>query len=824
MEEPSVLDYVKSKLKFWERGGKIAIPDEPLPNMKPQPRPQATPQPVVEKPARPALRLRDWPWRTLLAVLFILLGQWAFEPSPTRTPGRGLILYGIGLAWLVLAYLRKEWVPAELPETGNGSDTLRIRFLPLVLSIPFMFLAFWFFKGNLFTPLNLTLWGICIALFLWAFWSPRPFARPDKSRARENGPEIQGNVLANDARPDAKTSVVSASQGEKVIELGVPFATRHGGSLTLRPDGAYTYTPPVWDNVPPGGVREVITYTLADSHGITSTSTLTIDVNDSDRPLDKRSFLRRVADFFGRDSWTITATRWGLLILAVAGLVIFFRVYRINTVPAEPFSDHAEKILDVYEVTQGETRIFFPRNTGREAIQMYLTVAVAWLFKTGLSFLSLKIGTMLCGLATLPYMYLLGKEIGGRRVALLALFFAGIAYWPNVIARVGLRFPLYPLFVAPVLYYLIRGLRTRNRNDFILSGLFLGIGLHGYSPIRILPFVVVAAFGIYLLHKQSQGARKQAVIWLALLALTSFVIFLPLARYWMENPGSFGYRAFSRVGTVETELSAPAWEIFLSNSWNSAKMFNWDDGEIWVHSVTHRPALDVISGGLFIIGIVWVLVRYIKRRHWLDLFLLISIPMLQLPSTLSLAYPGENPALNRAGGALVPTFLIVAIALDGLITAIRSRWSGRWGAVVTSGLVLSMMTVSAFQNYDLVFNKYASQFKSGAWNSSEMGQAIKQFEETYGTTDSVWIVPYPYWVDTRLPGVWAGIPNRDFALWPEQFEQSLDVSGPKLFILKPEDEASLDILEALYPQGVLTTYDSSADGHDFLKFFVPPEQ
>ena len=30
-EEPSVLDYLKSKLKFWERGGKIKIPPESEP-------------------------------------------------------------------------------------------------------------------------------------------------------------------------------------------------------------------------------------------------------------------------------------------------------------------------------------------------------------------------------------------------------------------------------------------------------------------------------------------------------------------------------------------------------------------------------------------------------------------------------------------------------------------------------------------------------------------------------------------------------------------------------------------------------------------------
>lgn len=145
-------------------------------------------------------------------------------------------------------------------------------------------------------------------------------------------------------------------------------------------------------------------------------------------------------------NWQIRFSTFGLLLLAVIGLAVFFRVYRLAQVPSEMFSDHAEKLLDVGDVLNGQTSIFFPRNTGREALQMYLTAAIAVLCGTGLSFMSLKIGTVLAGLLTLPYMYLLGKEVGNRWVGLLALFFAGIAYWPNVISRVGLRFPLYPLF------------------------------------------------------------------------------------------------------------------------------------------------------------------------------------------------------------------------------------------------------------------------------------------------------------------------------------------------------------------------------------------
>ncbi|HSK87942.1 MAG TPA: glycosyltransferase family 39 protein, partial [Anaerolineales bacterium] len=435
---------------------------------------------------------------------------------------------------------------------------------------------------------------------------------------------------------------------------------------------------------------------------------------------------------------------WIFLLIAATALVLFFRFSGTPSVPPEPFSDHAEKIVDVYEVSTGETHIFFTRNTGREAFQMYWTLFIAQFLGTGFSFLSLKLGTALLGFLTLPFIYLLGKEIGGSRVGLFAFLLAGIGYWPNVISRVGLRFPLYPLFVAPTLLYLIRGLRTRNRNDFLLAGLFLGIGLHGYSPMRIVPFIVVIAFLLYWLHSQSKGARKELPVWLTMLALVSLFVFLPLLRYWLANPEEFGFRAFTRLGGVEQPLPGPAWQIFFSNFWNAIRMFNYDDGEIWVHSVTHRPALDIVSAALFLIGVVLLLVRYIRQRHWLDLFLLVSIPLLLMPSILSLAFPGENPALNRAGGVYVVVFVIVALALDGFLTSL-----GRGGTrnALIWGLAGLLLLVSASQNYDLVFNQYYNSFRTGSWNSSDMGKTIQEFEQTYQRTDTVWIVPFPHWVD-----------------------------------------------------------------------------
>jgi hypothetical protein len=102
-----------------------------------------------------------------------------------------------------------------------------------------------------------------------------------------------------------------------------------------------------------------------------------------------------------------------------------------------------------------------------------------------------------------------------------------------------------------------------------------------------------------------------------------------------------------------------------------------------------------------------------------------------------------------------------------------------------------------------------------------MGQVISDFRARYGETDTVWIVPFPYWVDTRLPGVWAGIPNRDFALFKEDLPKSLGAPFPKLFMYWPEDTEAEKILRQLYPQGVVSRYTSAVNpSKDFMIFFV----
>ena len=80
-----------------------------------------------------------------------------------------------------------------------------------------------------------------------------------------------------------------------------------------------------------------------------------------------------------------------------------------------------------------------------------------------------------------------------------------------------------------------------------------------------------------------------------------------------------------------------------------------------------------------------------------------------------------------------------------------------------------------------------------------MGQVARDFISQYQIPISVWVVGYPNWVDTRLVANNAGFPGRDFELKPENISKTLSISGPKLFIINPEDQNAQATLLQLYP-------------------------
>jgi hypothetical protein len=98
---------------------------------------------------------------------------------------------------------------------------------------------------------------------------------------------------------------------------------------------------------------------------------------------------------------------------------------------------------------------------------------------------------------------------------------------------------------------------------------------------------------------------------------------------------------------------------------------------------------------------------------------------------------------------------------------------------------------------------------------------MKGFIESNGPAENIWIIPYPFWVDTRLPPVWAGLPIRDFAIRRDDLGSTVSVAGEKLFMFNLNDVDTMTMLMALYPQGKLTQYHSPVPTRDFYIFRLP---
>jgi hypothetical protein len=420
-------------------------------------------------------------------------------------------------------------------------------------------------------------------------------------------------------------------------------------------------------------------------------------------------------------AWSIRLTWQAVAFLAVLLVAIFFRYYQLDHIPAEMTSDHAEKLLDVNDVLNGLHPIFFVRNTGREAVQFYFTALLIRLFDLPVGHLALKIGTGLFGVMAIPFTYLLAKELYDDEVGLLAAALLAISQWHVAITRVGLRFPFTAAFAAPTLYFLIRGFKYNRRNDWLLSGLFLGIGLHTYTSLRVVPLLLALLVGLKLAFdlassvagsrlrpftafragseaqpeglkvegsepsnlqpstfqpstfQPSEASSLSVAFWVnALLAAAmALIAFLPLFRYMVDNPQAFWFRVLTRSSDIETHLPQNQWAVFFDNLKNALLMFNVKGDVVWVNTVPSSPVLDTITGALFVLGMAYVLWRLVRRADRRSAYLLAGLLVLFLPSVLSLAFPQENPSVVRAGG--VPVIVMIVASLPLALVARRLR-------------------------------------------------------------------------------------------------------------------------------------------------------
>lgn len=535
------------------------------------------------------------------------------------------------------------------------------------------------------------------------------------------------------------------------------------------------------------------------------------------------------------------------LLLAILGLGAYLRFHDLLNLPAEMTSDHTEKLNDVRTMLEGGLRpVFLPGNAGREAMEFYWLAFLMGPLGLPVSFQTMKLGMGLVSLLNVALMYRLGRELGGTALALAAAFLLAVAPWHLLITRIALRIAFAPLWVTVVAWLLLRAMRTGQRNDWLALGGAAALGVYGYTAYRAFILVVPAIVVAKLLHDRWVH-RREARPWLPpglaghLLAalLLAVVLALPILRYSRDYAEYFNHRSITRlVGDQPLEGAAFDQALdqnlrtqLLPNIQRALWMFNLTSDGAWFQSPPGRPALDTVAGALFLLGLVLVLVRGL-RRDWRYLSLAAAIPLMLATSYLAIAFPRENPSLSRASGALPLAIVIAALPLPGLVARWRAAL-GRRGlagaSLVVAGL-LAWMAVGSWQRY---FVEYRQIYDQSTHNTSEGAAAVRRFLDQDGTDIThVYYVGWENGWDFRALAYLLGEPSWNGLLGGQKPDWSDAATAaqpqvadpaPKLYLVGgPFAQAQLDTLKGYFPDARVEQQPSRVPGKEFWTVTVPP--
>jgi 4-amino-4-deoxy-L-arabinose transferase-like glycosyltransferase len=506
----------------------------------------------------------------------------------------------------------------------------------------------------------------------------------------------------------------------------------------------------------------------------------------------------------------------GLLLLGIVLIGAVFRLYQLDNLPADMFNDIAHIHIETEKVLSGDWMIYGEVFPGREPLLFYLNALLARFF--GLSFYTLKLSTALIGIATIPVIYLLGREAYNDVTGLLSALFLAVAKWHVLISRVGFRGILTPLTTALALYFLLRGLRRGKRADFLWSGSWLGLGLYGYTAALAVIPAVVLGLGLYALtgHGRDLWQVRRSLLLAVLVAL---LIALPLLRFMLvDGRDLFWLRPRTRVSETEAELPGEPLQVWLGNLARAAGMFNFRGDIVFRTNIPFQPHLASLTGALFLLGFALIVARWNRGGNAL---ILVFFVMMLMPTTLALAFPQEVPGAVRAGGAMATVMLFPAVAvvtiwhrLARAVPQLRSLWG--WSA-----LLAALALWSGLVNAKLCFVEYPQVLPGGNYPLfREMARVIDDF----GDDGPVFLKSVPFWDDkdairfqTKNHKEWGYGEEILFRINPTTFQDPAIQQGA-VIVNPQQDQESLRLLEQIFPQGVTLIYRNDEGQPQFAVF------
>ncbi len=496
------------------------------------------------------------------------------------------------------------------------------------------------------------------------------------------------------------------------------------------------------------------------------------------------------------------------LVVAAVALAALVRLWQLTRLPNGFFFDEAMNALIGQQINTDPKYlpIFGPSDAPAPTLYHYFNALALRI--GGVTILAARWVPAGLGIATVAMFYFLARRLYSRPVALAMVVVFALMRWHMNFTRINFIGAATPLFGAAAAYFLLRGMETKNRWHMALSGLAVSMGLYTYYASNLVP-LVLGPYMVAQLFWDRHFVREQWKNVLAFLAV-SLAVFAPLGHFALTHKDQF----FARNGQVLIFNHVPpadAMKAFWLNVKTTFLMFNYFGDCNGRHNIPEVPMLDLVSGMLFGIGLLWS-IRFFYRKHAFLVLLWFLVSL--VPGFLTI----EAPQSYRCIGAIIPVALLIGFGLEvvwrGALELTRHTVAQRWVWLV----LIPLVGWIGYQNISDYFDRQAHHM--ACWSEfsareAAIGTRLRALGGSYHGYISAGSFDYP---TIRF----LGYPNMEAE--PFNMVQSIPSHylGTKnlVYCLLPIHENAQELLKFYYPHGELRTYSSPYDFNLFTEFTV----
>ncbi|MCO6451535.1 MAG: glycosyltransferase family 39 protein [Caldilineales bacterium] len=395
-------------------------------------------------------------------------------------------------------------------------------------------------------------------------------------------------------------------------------------------------------------------------------------------------------------------SKWveAILLIAIIVAAIFFRVYKLDSVPPGIFVDETNAALDALRILEGHPIDFF--GTGWfETPNGFVYLQSIFFRLFGTTVFAIKVQSLLPGILTVLALYFLGREMFGVRPALFATAFLAFNRWHLNMSRWGWNEVYPPLMQVLALFLIMRAARRRHWGDWALAGLALGLGMYTYLAIRL----VALGIALYLLYRilVQRGFFRRNWQGMIVFAVVYAATFAPLAITYYQNPFTFLNRSQQVSIQADIKATGGSLEPLVESAKRHVLMFHVQGDGNARHNLPGEPMLDPITGAFFLLGFAWAIWRWRSHKYGM---LIIWIVITLLGGILSQL--NESPQAYRTL-AVAPAIALLAadvydLSLRGFVFPLRQKawWRWLWLGIAALGLL-----AAGRLNFDTYFNRQA---------------------------------------------------------------------------------------------------------------------